>query len=502
MQGLLSPPRVRPSVSASTPRRTARLCLLVLLAGCSGDGPSGPADGPAVVQLSPAANAVGAPAATGILLRLDATLDPASVSPDVIQVFGRWSGVATGATSLEDAGTALVFEPDRAFAAGEQVMVVVRAGALRTVDGQVLERGYAWQFWAAAAPAGLGFRLDRTLPVRRPGESRIQTYGAYAGDLDGDGDSDLMLPNEIANDVRVLLNDGQGGYTDLRVYPIPDGARPSTNEGADFDGDGDIDFAVGNSTGRFLSVFLGAGDGTFTHHANLDAGARVRGLCVLDLENDGDMDMVTASAQPGLVSIFTNDGLAGFRRAATLDVGPEAWSCATGDFDGDGVMDVVVGARGDRTLTVLRSDGLGGLEESWTGDVAADAWMLAAADLDGDGAVDAAAVAPGAGRLLIAYGDGAGGIDRSESSPLEGFPLAVDLGDLDGDGDLDLVTASYESREFDLFENDGAGDLRHAGALPAPGAASCAVLYDRDGDGRLDIAGIDEVEDLVLFFGR
>jgi hypothetical protein len=31
-------------------------------------------------------------------------------------------------------------------------------------------------------------------------------------------------------------------------------------------------------------------------------------------------------------------------------------------------------------------------------------------------------------------------------------------------------------------------------------AASCVVLHDRDGDGDLDITGIDELDDLLLFF--
>jgi hypothetical protein len=39
-----------------------------------------------------------------------------------------------------------------------------------------------------------------------------QTYGAYAGDLDGDGWSDMILPNEESDDLRVFMNDGTGGY--------------------------------------------------------------------------------------------------------------------------------------------------------------------------------------------------------------------------------------------------------------------------------------------------
>jgi hypothetical protein len=84
----------------------------------------------------------------------------------------------------------------------------------------------------------------------------VQAYGAFGGDLDGDGFPDLMIPNEISADVRVFMNDGAGGYAAFDVYPIAGGAVPSTNEGADFNGDGLMDFAVGNAGNERVSVFM------------------------------------------------------------------------------------------------------------------------------------------------------------------------------------------------------------------------------------------------------
>ncbi len=64
--------------------------------------------------------------------------------------------------------------------------------------------------------------LERTstINVRQPGEGWIQTYGTYAGDLDGDGWSDFIVPNEIAADIRVFMNDQQGSYDDFTIFNI------------------------------------------------------------------------------------------------------------------------------------------------------------------------------------------------------------------------------------------------------------------------------------------
>ena len=52
------------------------------------------------------------------------------------------------------------------------------------------------------------------------------------------------MPNEEANDLRVFMNDGNGGYGPFTVVPIPEANKPSTNDGADFDGDEAYDLLI------------------------------------------------------------------------------------------------------------------------------------------------------------------------------------------------------------------------------------------------------------------
>lgn len=460
--------------------------------------------GPQVTSPSPASHSLSAAATTELTVDFDTPLDPASVGTQTIGVYGRWSGPHTGTVALEQGGMRLRFTPDRPFAAGEQVTVAVSA-AVRDTAGEARERSYTWSFWIRTAPGTMNLTRIAERPVRRNGEGWIQTYGAYAGDFDGDGYSDLMAPNEQSNDVRVFLNDGSGDYGSFTVYQIPGGSSPSTNEGADFDRDGVIDFAVGSGNGNLMSVFRGTGGGAFQHSANYTAGAQVRGLCVLDVDSDGAADILTANRTGGNgggnLSLFRGDGSGGFSSAASFETGTQGeTACATADANGDGIMDVFIGSLTSGEVSVLLGDGTGGLRLERTVNALGGPWMIAAGDVNGDGSVDVVSANFNQGTASVLLGDGAGGLLFSQTYPVGTWPVAIDLGDIDGDGDLDLVASNFTTADFTVYENSGAGQFFNRRDMAASTAGSCTILHDRDNDGDLDMTGIDEKDDLLILF--
>ncbi|MCH9681835.1 MAG: FG-GAP-like repeat-containing protein [Deltaproteobacteria bacterium] len=468
------------------------------------DGTTSAPEGPiAVDTVTPNSQVVAAARDGDIVVTFEGFVDPATVSPATFAVFGRWSGVRTGTLAVEDDGQTIRFTPDAPLFAGEWVTVTLSRN-LASASGQPLALGYQWGFWAAGDPGTLDVTLVGQRSTRLPGEGWIQSYGAYAGDLDHDGDSDLMIPNEQADDARIFLNDGAGGFPDFQVYPIPGGSVPSTNEGADFDMDGHTDFAIGSAGGPNLSVFMGAGDGTVMHHDNYAVGQSVRGVCVLDLDGDGDADMVSASrtgaSGDGDISVLHNDGTGVFTITETINPGGVGeTACATGDANGDGLMDVFIGALQSNQLFLYLSDGEGSLSLADTLDVGG-AWMLATGDIDGDGNVDAVGADFAGNTMTVVRTDGAGGLMPADSYGVGSSPLAIDLGDVDGDGDLDAITSNFSGADFTLYENDGAGGFGNARTLPATSAGSCAIIHDRDGDGDVDITAIDELDDIIFFF--
>ena len=501
-----------PIPSATTWRRRSifAACVAACALGCRESRSTGildfpygepipfpPGPGLSVESVMPSRSATAAPRDGVLSITFHGTLDPSSPEALDVRVFGRWSGVVEVAVEFGADGRSIRAVPARPFAAGERVTVTLVAGSYRGTRGEV-GRGHAWSFRTASAPGSLAQRGVATIPVRRPGEPHIRTCGTYAGDLNRDGWSDLVLPNERSADLRIFLNDGAGGYEDFEVVPVPDGADPSTIEGADLDGDGDIDLVVGNASGSLAAVFHGDGAGGMTHVQNLQVGQGVRGVCLIDFENDGDADLVATAFNDNHLAFFRNSG-GTFTPAGTMDVGDGEWSCAPGDVNNNGFMDLFVGTRGSNEVITLGSRGDGSfvaLEKFLIG----EPWMLASGDLDGDGRIDVAAVNGSAALLSLISGAAEGTMSLIEQHALDGFPLSVDAGDLDGDGDLEVVTSDFDSGRFVIFENDGGRFRRHPVELAARTAASCVILHDRDNDGDLDITGIDEIDDLLFLF--
>jgi hypothetical protein len=458
--------------------------------------------GPGVQSVSPAAQALTAPRDAVIEIVLDEPVDPSTATADAIRVFGRWSGVMTGAVSLLDDDTRVRFVPNRDFAAGELVTVTLTR-AIADAGGETRGTGYSWVFWTRAGAGTLDQTEVDRFSVRQAGEGRVQAYGAFGGDLDGDGFPDLMIPNEISADVRVFMNDGAGGYAAFDVYPIAGGAVPSTNEGADFNGDGLMDFAVGNAGNERVSVFMGVGARQFEHAGNVDADDGVRGLCVLDAEGDGDTDIVTANRAGSSVTVLLGNGSGGFALASNGDVGGDGeTACATLDADEDGIPDVVIGAINSAEVIVLLGDGGGAFTPGNPIPAGGGPWMLVAGDVNGDGHGDVLSANAGQSTFSVLLGDGDGRFALDDTYPVGQTPLAIDVGDLDGDGDLDVVTSNFHSADWTVYENLGDGTFGNSRTLSAGSAGSCATLHDRDGDGDLDITGIDELDDVVVLFGN
>jgi hypothetical protein len=116
-----------------------------------------------------------------------------------------------------------------------------------------------------------------------------------AGDVNGDGDTDLVTGNY--GSVSVLLGDGLGAFGIAQNYPSGDYSDSPAIVLADFNNDSNADIAVNGAT-----VLLGRGDGTFSPPLNSGAGS-VAG----DFNRDGWLDAATANRFGNNVSVLIND---------------------------------------------------------------------------------------------------------------------------------------------------------------------------------------------------
>ena len=453
-----------------------------------------------VSSVSPPAQSMNYLPSLEITINFSDVVDIASFNDTTFQVFGRWSGVHKGNISTSNNSATILFTPVENFFYGEWVTVSLSKG-IKNINGDSLLKGYAWNFWTKSLPASMDLNRTGTISTRDPGEGWIQTYGTYAGDFNGDGWSDFVVPNERPADIRVFLNDQSGGYNDFTTFAIPNGSTTSTNEGFDYNNDGLIDFVVGSGESNIVTVFKGDGMGGFPSSQNYTTGNGVRGLVVLDANGDGFYDIVTASRYASFVSVLINNGDGTFAQAVNFDAGIDGETAlATADVNADGIMDLFIGGINSDEVALFLGDGNGGFVSSDVVVTGNGPWMVTAGDVNGDAVPDVVCANSSAGTVAVVLCDNSGNLGIPFTYPVGAFPLSVDLGDIDGDNDLDLVTANFSGGNFTVYENGGSGNFINRNDLRSNSAGSCVVLHDRDNDGCMDMTGIDELEDFLILF--
>ncbi len=149
------------------------------------------------------------------------------------------------------------------------------------------------------------------------------------GDLNGDTYNDLVVPNTGSGDVTVLLNDGSGGFFQAAESPIVLAGIPTSPVIADFNG-GNLDIAITNASTNSVHILSGDGDGTFTPWTMISVGAKPAYITAGYVNiADAFIDLVAVNfdAVPGTVSVLLGNGFGGFSEVLPrLQTGNRPWS--------------------------------------------------------------------------------------------------------------------------------------------------------------------------------
>ena len=288
-------------------------------------------------------------------------------------------------------------------------------------------------------------------------------------DLEGDGDRDLFLswPRSAGQNVALFRYMGGSLWLDASAS-VP--AMPTFNSAmvGDLDGDGDEDIVGGGmSIGSGMSGILTNVGGAFTWAA---AFGGQQGIVALgDIDGDGDLDVATMLP----LQLWRNDGAMVFTNVTATQVPPLPlyWAhLVFADVDGDGDQDLVLG---DEVNYVNQFDRLlrnvgGGTFVEVPGAIpphpGAHTLSVAFADVDGDGDLDLIRGGNPQPNLSLNDGTGLFTLATGRLPPLASVIAEALAADLDRDGDADIVLHTTGQPGQILWNRH-----RHV-AVPAPPA--------------------------------
>lgn len=377
---------------------------------------------------------------------------------------------------------------------------------------------------------------DETRALLQPEKDR--SFWVRPGDIDKDGDLDLIVGNRPGdpNLIKALINDGKGGFANDSSRRIP-GTIPSQipfgGDLGDLDGDGDLDIVLamarveagGSEPDRIL---INTGGGLFQDETT----NRLHGVIInrsfvarfCDVDSDGDLDIFIGTVQGDPARLWLNEkgefDEKGANRLPQTSFSVAAADCA--DADGDKDNDLVWGT-GEPTQggvnqvnRVLINSNQGFFTDETAYRVSFEQGTNTLAikylDVDGDKDLDVFAcndpITPPAiaGRAVLWVNNGRGFFDDRTHHQLP-FGLFncrdFDYADFDGDGDLDIAIARAQETPQEpnlLLMNDGRGNFI-AIELPAEGGnlgGNGIVFKDLNGDKKPDIYIAREGQDVLL----
>ena len=288
----------------------------------------------------------------------------------------------------------------------------------------------------------------------------VYTVGQGVGtivavDVNNDGHLDLIAlgsRRDIVNHVWTLLGLGDGTFQP--ALSAPTGTGSATLSYADINNDGNIDLLIADQSASAMAVMLGKGDGTYSSPVEYIAAGQVAGISLVPLA-DGSTLLLMADNVVPLARGFKvgSDGTVASPVLQRVGVAPS--SIAAGDLNLDGKPDLVITDSGSASVIVKLGMGGGAFGPAVPYSVNANPGPLLLLDINGDGKLDA--VTADANGLEVLLGKGDGTFSPASNIPASSSLTSLTAADFNGDGAIDIAAADAASGRVIVFLGKGDG---------------------------------------------
>ncbi|MBL8828254.1 MAG: VCBS repeat-containing protein, partial [Planctomycetaceae bacterium] len=346
-----------------------------------------------------------------------------------------------------------------------------------------------------------------------------QSFGVQAsptsvavGDLNGDGDVDIVVGNEASDTVSVLFNSTTANSTTFGFAPAGNfavGTTPRAVAIGDLNNDGRADLVVANRGSNTFSWLrntgtVGSATPSFDVHQSTIVTTQVVSVLLVDQNLDGKLDVAVTSDNANSVAIFKNRTSPGattldLEMLATLPVNSNPEAIVAADFDLDGRPDLAtVSGASSNVVTMLNTTELPAATPTTSAQSVSTQTPVGAvsADLNGDGLPEIISANDVPGTISVfrntATPGGSASFATAQDFSVGSRPLAIVVADVNGDGRPDVAVTNYNASSVSVLINTTAPGattftFEPRQALTVPATPTDLVFADLNRDGLADL---------------
>lgn len=267
------------------------------------------------------------------------------------------------------------------------------------------------------------------------------------GDLDADGDLDLVTVTYQTSVVHTLFGDGTGMFSGNLSQDFGDIGLDTIRLRAIADDTPDI--IIHDEAAVRMLVARGDGTGNWLNTQEYDS-TYIRAIDVADFNNDGAIDItyIGATALEVRLGVSSNETF-----SAPTNYGTNYGRIVrVGDITGDGVLDIINADDNNTEMLVYVGQGNGSFTAATSIVVAYTPTGVDVGDVDGDGNDDL--VLSTTEDLRVFYGQAGAQVSSTPGTVVSGATYSAQLADIDADGDEDVITRSSEDIEIRFSNGD------------------------------------------------